>query len=137
MEREEVIRQIHELLDSSDTETVNTSMRVPRALREAAALAVKELGEASSLTALTTDILRSVLEGIVMDAALEEHFEQYPEARPTLAELAVAEAELTAHPLAAQPDLIRQAAEQIKRRHPDASPEDVLLWAEARSADAA
>jgi hypothetical protein len=35
-------------------------------------------------------------------------------------------------PLAERPELIRRYAEEIVQRHPDAEPEDVLLWAEAR-----
>jgi len=39
----QVIDRINELLDSTDDQTVNTSMRIPSALRDAAALAVNEL----------------------------------------------------------------------------------------------
>jgi hypothetical protein len=134
---DEVIDRINELLACTDQETVNTSMRIPRALRDAAALAVKELGAASSITALSVDVLRSVLEGVVMDTVLERHFEQYPQTRPGLADLAIAEAGLTGHPLASRHDLIRLAADQIVLRHPDAKPEDVLIWAEAQWVSAA
>lgn len=74
----DVLDRINELLDSDETDTAPTSMRLPKALREAAALAVSELGAASSATALTAQALRGVLEGIVMQAALEAHFAQYP-----------------------------------------------------------
>lgn len=67
-----------------------------------------------------------------MLAALEVHFEPYPAARPTLADLALVAAEWDGSPLAQQPDLLRRSAEEIVQRHPDAEPEDVLLWAEAR-----
>jgi hypothetical protein len=129
----EVIDRINELLDSTDPETVNTSMRIPAALREAAALAVNELGVAPSTTILTANALRTALEAAVMQAVLDRHFEEYPESRPTLADLAVATAELFGHPLANSPELIRQYAAEVQRRHPDAVPEDVLLWAEART----
>ena len=46
-------------------------------------------------------------------------------------------AELDGHPLADEPERIRQAATEIVERHPDASPEDVVLWAEARALPAA
>ena len=131
MTREEAIDRINDLLDSADPETANTSMRIPRALRDAAALAVRELDVAPSTTILTANALRAMLEGAVVMAALELHFEQYPEARPSLADLAVAAAELDGHPLAQQPEFLRRAAGEVQRRHPDASPEDVLLWAEA------
>ena len=65
-------------------------------------------------------------------AALELHFEEYPEFRSSLADLAVVVAEGDASPLAQRPELLRRYAEEIVQRHPDAEPEDVLLWAEAR-----
>jgi hypothetical protein len=132
MTREEAIDRINELLGSTDPETVNTSMRIPKALREAAALAVDELGVAPSTTVMTANALRSLLEARVGLAVLELHFEQYPEARPTLADLAVVAAEWDDNPLAQRPELIRKYAEEIVQRHPGAEPEDVLLWAEAR-----
>ena len=126
------IDRINELLDSTDPETVNTSMRIPKALREAAALAVSELGVAPSATILAANALRTLLEAVVVDAVLERHFEEYPEIRPTLADLAIAAADIDGHPLRERPELIRKAAAEIEPRHPDAYPEDVLLWAEAR-----
>src|SRR3984893_9019955 len=129
----DAIERISQLLDSDITETSNTSMRMPTALREAAALAAKELNAAPSATALTTMALRSALEAAVMRAALDDHYAQYPEARPDLADIAIATAELDGNPLATDPDRIRRAAAEIAaaRVHPE--PEDVLLWAEARA----
>jgi hypothetical protein len=132
MTTEEALDRINELLGSTDPETVNTSMRIPKPLREAAALAVSELGVAPSTTILAANALRMFLQGTVALAALELHFEQYPEARPTLAELAVVAAEWDENPLAQRPELLRRYAEEIVQRHPGAEPEDVLLWAEAR-----
>lgn len=108
-------------------------MRLPTAPRQAAALAVNELGAAPSTTALTCTALRSMLEAIVMQAVLNEHYARYPEAHPSLADLAVAAAELDGHPLAAEPQLVRQAAAEIAQRHPYADTDDVLLWAEAHA----
>jgi hypothetical protein len=130
--REEAIDRINELLDSTDPATTNTSMRIPNALREAAALAVNELGVAPSATVLAANALRMRLEGAVVLAALDLHFEKYPEARPSLADLAIALAEIESSPLARQPDLLVQSAAEIQQRHPHAEPQDVLLWAEAR-----
>jgi hypothetical protein len=130
--REETIDRINELLGSTDPETANTSMRIPKALREAAALAVSELGVAPSTTILTSNALRTFLEGTVVLAALELHYEEYPDTRPTLADLALVAAEWAESPLAQRPDLLRRYAEEIAQRHPNAEPEDVLLWAEAR-----
>jgi hypothetical protein len=133
MESARAVDRISQLLDADATETSNTSMRIPTALREAAALAVRELGVAPSATALTAAALRGALEAIVMQAVLDDHYKQHPQARPDLGDLAVAAAQLDGHPLAAQPERLRQAAAEIARSHPDASPDDVLLWAEARA----
>ena len=137
MEASAVLERISELLDGGKPETSNTSMRIPTALRDAAALAVRELGVAPSATALTTAALRATLEAIVMQAVLDDHYEHHPQARPDLGDLAVAAAELDGHPLAAEPERLRQAAAEIAGDHPDASPDDVLLWAEARALPAA
>lgn len=132
MNREEAIDKLNELLDSTDPETVNTSMRLPRALRDAASLAVKEFGVAPSTTVMAANALRSMLEAVVMQAALDQHYAEYPETRPSLADLAVAAAELDGHPLASQPRVIRRYADEVVAQHPNASPEEVLLWADAR-----
>jgi hypothetical protein len=131
------IERVNQLLDSRGPETSNTSMRIPTALRDAAALAVRELGAATSTTALTAAALRARLEAIVMQAALDDHYVRNPDARPSLGDLAVAAAELDGHPLAAQPEKLHQAAAEIVETHPDARPEDVVLWAEARALPAA
>ena len=132
MTTEEAIDRINGLLSSTDPETANTSMRIPKALREAAAIAVSELGVAPSTTSLTSNALRMFLEGTVVLAALELHYEEYPDTRPTLADLALVAAEWAESPLAQRPELLRRYAEEIAQRHPNAEPEDVLLWAEAR-----
>jgi hypothetical protein len=137
MEASAVIERISDLLDGSGTETSNTSMRIPTALRDAASLAVRELGVAPSATALTSAALRATLEAVVMQAVLDDHYQHNPQARPDLGDLAVAAAELDGHPLAAEPERLRRAAAEIARNHPGASPDDVLLWAEARALPAA
>ncbi len=131
--KKNVIERISQLLDSPLPDTANTSMRIPTTLREAAALAVKELGVAPSATALTAAALRAALEAIVMQAALDDHYQRHPEALPDLGDLAVAAAEMDGNPLAANPELVRRAAIEIAQGHPGASPDDVLLWAEAKS----
>lgn len=137
METSAVIERISELLDEGALETSNTSMRIPTALRDAAALAVRELGVAPSATALTTTALRATLEAVVMQAVLDDHYEHHPQARPDLGDLAVAAAEIDGHPMAAEPERLRRAAAEIARNHPDARADDVLLWAEARALPAA
>lgn len=86
-----------------------------------------------SVASLTSDALRARLEAIVMQAILDDHYVRYPDSRPDLGDLAIAAAELDGHPLAEEPDGVRRAAAEIVDVHPDANPEDVLLWAEARA----
>jgi len=133
VKRSEVIERLNQLLDNVGPDTSNTSMRIPTALRDAAALAVKELEVAPSATALTAKALQATLEAIVMQAVLDDHYEHCPEARPSLGDLAVAAAELDGNPMAAEPDRLRRAAVEIVARHPEASADDALLWAEARA----
>ncbi len=125
------IDEINRLLDSADQQTTNTSMRLPVALRDAAGIAVTELGAAPSTTALASVALRTALEALVMQAVLDAHYEEHPEHRPSLADLALAAAELDGSPLAQKPELLRQAAEEVNRRRPNPDADDVLLWAEA------
>lgn len=130
----ETLDAMNRLLDSTDDDTVNTSMRLPTALRDAAALAVTQLGAAHSSTALTAAALRHVLETLVMETALELHYQQHPSAEPTLAEVALALAAQDDSPLAERPDLIADAAHAVLERRADADADDVLLWAEAQLA---
>lgn len=125
--------RLRALLDEDDAQTSNTSMRLPTALREAAALAVADLGLAASTTALTAQALRSSLQTALMQATLDEHYRQHPGARPTLAEVALATAEQLGSPLAQEPELLTRAAAQIVEVHPEADAHDVLLWAEAQA----
>jgi hypothetical protein len=132
MDRHTAIERIHAALESEATETVNTSMRIPASLRDAATLAVDELGAAVSTTALTVDALRHALEAIAVQGALDHHYALHTTARPSLGELGVAAALLDGHPLANRPDLLHQAAIEIQTQRPLADADDVLLWAEAR-----
>lgn len=137
MAEQAALERISALLDADESPTSNTSMRLPAALREAAALAVAELGVAPSATALTATALRAMLEAIVLQAALDQHYQDYPQVRPDLGDLAIAAAQLDGHPLATQPERLRRAAAEITVSHPAATPDDVLLWAEARAIPAA
>jgi hypothetical protein len=130
----EAIDQIQRLLDAGEGATVNTSMRLPTSLRPAAALAVAHLGVAASTTSLTVAALRRVLETAVMEAALQAHYRQHPEAEPSLAEVALALAAQDRSPLASEPELIERAAAEVAARRPGADADDVLLWAEAQQA---
>jgi hypothetical protein len=128
--RMHALDRMNALLDSNDTATVSTSMRLPVTVRNAAAIAVADLGVASSITALVAQALRLILGQTVSQAALDGHFEQYPHARPSLSGVALAYAEQTRSPLAERPELLSMAAEQILPSHPDADARDVLMWAQ-------
>ena len=123
------------LLDEVGEEPVNTSVRLPVRLRDAAAVAA-EMGLASSTSELTVRGLRDTLEAFAQRAVLDAHYRAHPDLRPDLAEVALAAAELDGNPLAAHPELIRRAAEQILAIKADPTPDDVLLYA-AGLADAA
>lgn len=129
-----VLDEINRLLAADDALTVNTSMRLPQNLRDAAALAVEQLGAAPSTTSMTATALRRVLETIVMDTALRLHYDDHPDVRPSLAEVAQALAVQDGSPLADRPDLIVAAADSVLARRPHADADDVLLWAEAQLA---
>lgn len=117
-----------ELLASSREETVGTSVRIPIDLRDAAAIAA-DLGLADSITELTVRGLRDKLDAIANRAALDEHFRQYPEARPTLAEVALAGAHIDGNPLKDRPELIERAAAEMSALEDDPHPDDVLVYA--------
>jgi hypothetical protein len=129
----EAIAQIGDFLDCPALAATGASTRIPAAVRHAAALAVSELGVEPSAVALSGTALRATLEGLVMQVILDDHYERYPDSRPDLGDLAIAAAEIDGHRLAGEPDLLRQAAAEIVGERPDAGPEEVLLWAEARA----
>lgn len=122
------LRRLVELLDGAGEETVNTSIRLPVRLRDAAAVAA-EMGLASSTSELTVRGLRDTLDAFTQRAVLDAHYRAHPEARPDLAEVALAAAEIDGNPLADRPDLIRRAAQEISAIKDDPAPDDVLLYA--------
>lgn len=129
------LSRLLDLLDAADTGPVGTSVRIPGALREAAALAA-EMGLTASTTELAVRGLREQLEALAQQAVLDAHYAQYPHARPSLAEVALAAAQLDGHPLADRPDLIRRAASEIVGVLDDPTPDDVLIFAAGLAAAA-
>jgi hypothetical protein len=129
MSREAELFEWLDRLDRDDS-TVVTSVRQPAALREALRAAV-DLGMDATVNDATVRALRDRLEAFAQRMALSEHYARHPEVRPSLAELALAGAELDGNPLAEEPALLRRAAEQVVTVKPDASPDDVLVWAAA------
>jgi hypothetical protein len=126
------LQQLLDLLDSvtgtGDSATVGTSVRLPVALRDAAAAAVRA-GLLASITEVTVRGLHAELEAVANRAVLEAHYREHPEARPQRWEVALAAAELSGHPLAARPDLVHRAAEELVRIVDDPSPDEVLAYA--------
>jgi hypothetical protein len=126
------LERLLDLLDGSagDTTgaTVGTSVRLPGNLRDAAVLAA-ELGLVASTTELTVRGLRDALEAFAQRAVLDAHYRSHPDARPDLAEIALAAAEIDGHPLAARPDLLRRAAAEVGLVRDNPGPDDVLLYA--------
>lgn len=130
------LTKLLDLLDQADDETVGTSVRLPANLRAAAALAT-QMGMVVSVTDLTVQGIRDTLEAFAQRAVLEAHYQEYPEARPTLAQVALAGAELDGNPLAEKPDLVHRAAAEIVEIKPAASPDDVLVYAAGLASGAA
>lgn len=120
------------MLDQLDrrADTVVTSTRLPRALHEAVRIAV-ELGMDSSANDATNRALRDRLDVFAQRLALDAHHRAHPGTRPSLAELARAAALLDGDPLADEPDLLEQAAREVGERWPDATGDDVLVYASA------
>ncbi len=122
------LERLLDLLDGTPADTVGTSVRLPGNLRDAAVLAT-ELGLVASTTELTVRGLRDALEAFAQRAVLDAHYRTDPGARPTLAEIALAAAEVDGNPLAAKPDLVRRAAGEVGLVKDNAGPDDVLLYA--------
>ena len=127
--REEELFRWLDRLDRDD-ETVVSSIRQPSALREALRVAV-DLGMDTSVNDATVRAVRDRLETFAQRKALTAHYHRHPKARPSLAELALAAAELDGDPLANEPALLRRAADEVVKVKSDATSDDVLVWAAA------
>lgn len=112
------------------SESTVTSTRLPTILHDAVRVAVA-LGMDTSANDATNQALRDRVDSFALRLALDEHFREYPEARPSLAQVAIAAARLDGDPLGEEVELVTQAAEEIIERSPDAKPDDVLIYASA------
>lgn len=122
------LTKILDLLDTTDANTVGTSVRLPANLRAAAALAA-EMGLGATASEIGVRGLRDALEALAQRAVLDAHYQRHPEARPDLAEVALAAAQIDGNPLAESPDLIRRAAHELGGIRERASADDVLMYA--------
>jgi hypothetical protein len=118
-----------DLMSSTDESGSSTSIRIPDRLREAAALATG-LGYGTSLSGLAVQGLQDAMEAIAWRLALDGHYQEHPEVRPTLAMVAHAAAELDRSPLVDRPDLIERAAAWCEANRAHADADEVLLVAE-------
>jgi hypothetical protein len=125
------VDRLFELLDSSPT-TV-TSIRQPAALPEAVKVATA-LGMAGHPDEAVVEALRQRIEAFAEHRALEAHVDRHPDVRPSLADLAVAAAELDGHPLAGAETFLRTCAAELAELRPDATAEDVVVYAMGRQA---
>jgi P2-related tail formation protein len=116
-------------LDNDDESTV-TSVRQPAALRAAVREAVR-LGMDSNANDATVHALRDRVETFAQRLALEAHYQRHPDARPSLMELAVAAAELDGNDVADDRALLARAAAEVVTIRPEATADDVLLYAAA------
>lgn len=118
------------LLDRLDSEgqSVVSSVRQPAALRDALRVAV-ELGLDASVNDATIHAVRDRLEVFAQRRALDAHYADHPDARPSLAEIAQAAAEFDGDPLANELALLRRAAKELIAIRPAATADDVLVYA--------
>lgn len=134
------LERLLDLLDSAasgtDAASSGTSVRLPTALKEAAALA-SELGLADSASELTARGLHAALVDVAQRALLDEHYRIHPEARPDLAEVTIALAQLDANPLGDKPRIVRRAIAHLRSSGREPQPEEVLLFAAGLVAGAA
>jgi len=131
-----LLEQLLDLLDEIPSDTVGTSLRIPLSLRDAAVVAT-DMGLAASTTELAVQGLRDALENFAQRAVLDAHYRAHPDARPSLAEVAQAAAELDGSALAAQPELIQRAAHEVAAIREAPSADDVLLYAAGLASAAA
>lgn len=133
---DERLMRLLELLDAAGEDTTGTSIRLPVNLRDAATIA-SDMGLSASTTELTVRGLRHALEAFAQRAVLDAHYDAYPDARPDLADVALAAAEIDGSSLATRPDLVRRAAAEIRSVKNDPTPDDVLVFAAGLAATAA
>jgi hypothetical protein len=125
-------QDLFDLLAAFDqpSESTVTSSRLPTVLHDAVRVAVA-LGMDTTANDATNQALRERVEAFALHLALEEHFREHPDTRPSLAQVALAAARLDGDPLGEDPELVAQAADEIIERWPDATPDDVLIYASA------
>ena len=120
----------------SDNAATGTSVRLPNALKDAAALA-SELGLAESASELIARGLHGALVDVAQRAVLDEHYRAHPQARPDLAEVTIALADIDGNPLGSNPRMIRRAISHLRAAGREPTPDEVLLFTAGLVAGAA
>ncbi len=127
--RDEFFRLIEE---DQDAPAPTSSIRVPENLRKALRIA-QEMGYTATASISDAAIagIRAELEAAAYRLILDEHYQEFPHARPDTAQIAIALAESRNDPLAEQHETIRRAVEVLQDRDPKhaTDPDAVLLFA--------
>lgn len=125
-------RAIARLLSGASQGRVNVTVSLSTNLRDAAAIAVDELGAGSCIADLLVRALREYLESVMIpETQLEEHDEVIVP-NLSLARDTATYAEQIQSPFACDIEGIWQAAYDVIHLHPGATPSDVLLWLQAQ-----
>jgi hypothetical protein len=125
------LNDLLDALDDADGDAlVGTSVKLPANLRHAAEIA-RSIGLIKSTSEVAGEGLRDRLDVIAQRAVLDRHYRLHPAAKPSLARIARAYAQLHEHPLATHGDLIREAADRVIKDVPEADARDVLIYATA------
>lgn len=119
-----------ERLGSGDQGSRSTSLRVPQPLHDALTAAVA-LGFEDSFNGAAGASIEAAVRDFAKDVALRLHYEEYPEDRPSRAEVAAARVRGTDDPLADRQDLLVRAEQWLSERGREVSVETVLAVADS------
>ena len=114
----DLLATIDELDRASFRDVKATSVRMPKALHQAVAIAT-ELGMAESFTAATTDALAARVRAFARQQAVADHMVRFPQDQPDLDAVVRRRVSGTDHPAAHHEHLTVEAARRYARRHPD------------------
>jgi hypothetical protein len=117
----------------AERDSVVTSVRIPRTLRDVAR-AMQRAGLIESWNDVLVQGARHRLEAIAHRAGLDAHYTEHPRLRPAAGDVAFALAEMDGSDLARRRDLVDRAADELLAVRPDASGDDVLTYALALAA---
>lgn len=118
--------RLHDALDRVGTSPGRpVSAHLDPALTDAAKAAVA-LGLADSVSALTGEALHRELRRFALRCSLEDYYTEYPQDRPSAAEVALHIAAVRGNPLADDPDLPAALDEMAAALGPEIDPQTLL-----------